>query len=249
MAANYNDTSDLVSVPNMKANATQTTDNINSLNKTYLALTDTLNTNGSQFSQSQINNLQQGIESVAKATSGVVDSAEVTANITSASVKGSANTLTNSSVFNKILNNEIKNAEDAYFAIKQDNTNKLRMIEINRYYTERYKAQSDLMKLIIFFTVPLLLITILSNKGILSKNIAYILGGAILIGGIIMVIGKIYDINNRDNMDFSKYNIDWDPSTVIDKKGSSSDIGSGLVTDTNLAVKSIENKLKKECIL
>ena len=63
------------------------------------------------------------------------------------------------------------------------------------------------MKLIILFSVPLLLITILLNKNILPYNIALILGGTILVVGLYMIITRIIDLSKRDNMNFNEYNL------------------------------------------
>ncbi len=107
--------------------------------------------------------------------------------------------------FIDIINKELHNKEQEFNNIKLNNNEKLRMIQINQYYNEKYKAQISLMKLIIFFSIPLLIMTILYNKGILSRNITYSLGFLIFIVGIIMIIGRIIDINSRDNMNFSEY--------------------------------------------
>ena len=45
--------------------------------------------------------------------------------------------------------------------INEENIQKLRMIEINTYYSKRYKAHIELMKLIIIFLIPILILSIL----------------------------------------------------------------------------------------
>ena len=110
-------------------------------------------------------------------------------------------------VITDVLENEVHNAEMAYADLKQNNIDKLRMLDINTYYTEKYKAQTDLMKLIIYFTIPLLILAILNNKRIIGKNLVYILGGIILLVGVICVLMMLYDINNRDPMNFREYKV------------------------------------------
>ena len=61
------------------------------------------------------------------------------------------------------------------------------------------------MKSIIIICVPLLLITILGNKGILPGNLAYWLGGIGLIVGLGIIGVKVFDLYYRDNFNFNEY--------------------------------------------
>ena len=205
-----------------------------------------LATQGDSLSAEQINQFKQALMQQNELANTMINAAGAQGQALGHNLRAASNNLVNQMVITDILQNEVTNAEDAYMALKQDNNDKLRMVEINRYYTERYSAQTDLMKLIIFFAVPLLLITILANKGILTKNIAYILGGVILVVGLIMIIGKIMDINNRDNMDFSEYKVDWNP-TDIEAGENAPGIGSGIVEDSQAALKALEEQLGVYC--
>jgi hypothetical protein len=86
------------------------------------------------------------------------------------------------------------------------------MVEINDYYGKRYGAQADLMKTITLFCIPLLILAVLMQKGIIPRNI----GGGLM--SLILVIAILYcgrmwwDISSRDNMNFDEYNWYWDPA-------------------------------------
>jgi hypothetical protein len=92
-------------------------------------------------------------------------------------------------------------------ALKEDNSNKRRMAQINTYYTKNYEANTDVMKNIIIVSVALIILAVLRNKKIIPDSIGTL--GVVFIlafGGI--VIGKqVFDIIRRNDHDFDKY--DW----------------------------------------
>lgn len=205
-----------------------------------------LATQGDSLSPEQINQFKQSLMQQNELANTMINVAGSQGQALGNNLRAASNNLINQMVITDLLQNEVTNAEDAYYALKQDNNDKLRMVEINRYYTERYKAQSDLMKLIIFFAVPLLLITILANKGILPKNIAYILGGVLVVIGLIMVIGKIIDINSRDNFNFSEYKLDFNPKES-EVGENASPIGSGIEENYQASLNALEKQLGVYC--
>ena len=91
--------------------------------------------------------------------------------------------------------------------LKDDNTNKRRMAQVNTYYTRHYETNTEVMKNIIFVSVGLIIMAILRNKQLIPDSISTL--GVILIltlGGI--AIGtQVFDIMRRNDHDFDKY--DW----------------------------------------
>lgn len=140
-------------------------------------------------------------------TNGTIGELDDNTKNTVDTIRVMSNAAVNQSVMNRVLQDQLINAENEYNILKENNVNKLRMVELNTYYIEKYKNYIDLMKLIILFSVPLLLITILLNKNILPYNIALILGGTILVVGLYMIITRIIDLSKRDNMNFNEYNL------------------------------------------
>tara|TARA_Y100001970_G_C14197065_1_gene838742 strand:+ start:878 stop:1525 length:648 start_codon:yes stop_codon:yes gene_type:complete len=103
------------------------------------------------------------------------------------------------------IKNEVKNVKSLNNNLHQQIDNKKRMVEINNYYGDRYSHQIELMKLIIYISVPILLISFLTKKGLLPFNISLLLSGIILILGFVFIIRKINDLANRNNMNYSEY--------------------------------------------
>ena len=61
----------------------------------------------------------------------------------------------------KVVENELQNSRDHLNELSTIKNNKVRMVEINTYYGKKYRAQTSLMKLIIFVGLLCLLILVL----------------------------------------------------------------------------------------
>ncbi len=106
-----------------------------------------------------------------------------------------------------IVENELNHAKANLNSLESAKNNKMRMVEINTYYGQRYQAHTGVMKLIIMITVPLLILAILNKKGLIPSNIANGLTTLILIVSAILFIRRIMDLSSRDNMNYDE--IDW----------------------------------------
>ena len=87
-----------------------------------------------------------------------------------------------------------------------DNNN-MRMTEINTYYGEQYKAYIEVLKIVVWFSLSVLILTILKNMGVLPDIVLNGLLGLVIIGGLFYTLWLSYDISLRDSMNFSEY--DW----------------------------------------
>jgi hypothetical protein len=191
---------------------------------------------------SNANNLQETIASAIAASS-------TAGGALGNNLRAASNNLVNQMVITDILEDEVRNAETAYEDLKQNNIDQLRMVDINTYYTEKYRAQTDLMKLIIYFAIPILLIAILANKGIIGNSLAYGLGGLILFIGVVCVIMMLLDINNRDPMNFREYNIDVDIKAEEQaEKAGDLDPWDAISYDSEAALKALERELGVACV-
>jgi hypothetical protein len=101
--------------------------------------------------------------------------------------------------------------------IEEDKTNKLRMLSLNTYYAKKYNAQKNLMKSIIKYCIPIILLTILRNYNILPPNLYILLTGIVIVIALINIAGQIVDLSNRDNMNFDEYNWYFDKSLAPTK--------------------------------
>ena len=73
-----------------------------------------------------------------------------------------------------IVESELNTAKKRLEALEAEKNNKIRLVEINDYYGDKYAEHSQLMKIIIFTLVPVIILALLNNKGILPNTIYYI---------------------------------------------------------------------------
>lgn len=107
----------------------------------------------------------------------------------------------------EFINREKERAASNANLLKEDNSNKRRMAQVNNYYTRNYEANTEVMKNIIFVSIALIILSVLRNKELIPNSISTL--GVIFVltlGGI--VIGRqVFDIIRRNDHDFDKY--DW----------------------------------------
>lgn len=106
-----------------------------------------------------------------------------------------------------VIENELNQAKKRMNLLDEQKNNKLRLVEINTYYGKRFNTYTTMMKTIVIICIPIIILTILSNYGILPTNIYYFFNGIILVIGTVVIGLQIIDIFNRDNMNWDEY--DW----------------------------------------
>ena len=114
----------------------------------------------------------------------------------------------------KIVENELNEAKMRMNALDAEKNNTLRMVEINTYYGKQYNAQATIMRTIAIGCVPILLLSILANKGILSVKIYGFLMAIVLVILILMVGRQWLDMRNRDDMNYDEYDLYFNSSTA-----------------------------------
>lgn len=112
----------------------------------------------------------------------------------------------------QVLQTQAQNVQNLNSELRDQELDQRRMVEINTYYNDRYQAYIDLMKLIIYIAVPVLIISFLAKRNILSFNVALGLSGVVLIIGFVLLLMKITDLSNRNNMNFNEYDWKFDPT-------------------------------------
>jgi hypothetical protein len=91
--------------------------------------------------------------------------------------------------------------------LKEDNSNKRRMAQVNTYYTRHYEENTEVMKNIIYVSVGLIILAVLRNKELIPASISTLGIILILVFGGIVIGTQVYDIIRRNDHDFDKY--DW----------------------------------------
>lgn len=125
---------------------------------------------------------------------------------------------------------------------KNKDNNNMRMIEINTYYGEQYKAYIEVLKIVVFFSLIVLILTILKNMSLVPDLILNGLLGLVIIFGLLYTLWLSYDISLRDNMNFNQYN--WEFS----KPSTSNIINDNKYEDKDNTSKSFSESLGMGCI-
>lgn len=118
-----------------------------------------------------------------------------------------------------IIENELNQAKKKLNLIEDQKYNKLRLVEINTYYGKRYNAHANLMKTIVFTCIPLIILAILANKGILPPKLYRLIAAIVLIIGVIILGRQLIDLSNRDNMNWDEYNWNFNASEAPTSDG------------------------------
>jgi hypothetical protein len=121
-------------------------------------------------------------------------------------VSDSRNIMNQQMVSIDVIENELNDSKRRLNLLESQKNNKMRLVEINTFYGKQYDAHKEIMKVVVFICIPVLILTVLANKGILPPRINSLLIGIIIIIGLIIIGSKIIDISNRDNMNFDEYN-------------------------------------------
>lgn len=121
------------------------------------------------------------------------------------------------------INKEKERAASNATALKEDNSNKRRMAQINTYYTRNYEANTEIMKNIIFISVALIILAILRNKELIPDSISTLGIIFILMLGGVVIGTQVFDIIRRNDHDFDKYDWTFNEKEQNDKKFIQSD--------------------------
>jgi hypothetical protein len=105
----------------------------------------------------------------------------------------------------KIVEKELQNSAKRMNELNDTNINKMRMIEINRYYEEKYNDHAGFIKYLILFIITLLFIYILHRRLLINDNIYKILLFIVILIGFIILGRYYYKMMFRSNMEYQEY--------------------------------------------
>ena len=121
-------------------------------------------------------------------------------------VSTSGSTLEQQMVAVDILENELNQSKEKLDVLEAEKNNALRLVQINTYFGKRYSAHSKLMKTVVIMCIPLIILAVLANKGILPTNLYVVISGLVIVIGLLIIGLQIIDISNRSNMNWDEYN-------------------------------------------
>ena len=127
-----------------------------------------------------------------------------------------------------IVENELNQSKKRLEILEEEKNNKIRLVEINDYYGDKYAEHSQLMKIVIFTLIPIIILIFLNNKGILPNMVYTILVIIIALIGIYFFWFRFASIITRDNMNYQEYDWYFDPSKAPSGSSTSDDPWSGI---------------------
>lgn len=119
-----------------------------------------------------------------------------------------------------VVESQIQKARERAKQIKQTKKDTNRMVQLGQYEAERYKAHKNFIKLMIYFLLALLAVVALLRYNIIPSVLASGLITVIVVLALIMGGQRMYDLYSRSNLDYTKY--DWNFDREQANKGYSS---------------------------
>jgi|UniRef100_A0A6C0CW21 hypothetical protein len=113
-----------------------------------------------------------------------------------------------------IVENELNDAKNQLLGMQKDKYKKLRMVEINTYYGDRYADHSSMMKSIVIICAVIILITIIFNKGFLPEGIYYLMLIIIIVVSVVILWYKYVLLISHDRMNYDEYDWGFNPDTA-----------------------------------
>ena len=113
-----------------------------------------------------------------------------------------------------IVENELNDAKNQLLGMQKDKYSKLRMVQINTYYGDRYSDHSSMMKSIVIICAVIILITILFNKGFLPSQLYYLMLIIIVVVSVVVLWYKYVMLISHDRMNYDEYDWGFNPDTA-----------------------------------
>jgi hypothetical protein len=129
-------------------------------------------------------------------------------------LKNSGDTLNEQIIATRIVDNELRDSRTNLSLLEEEKNNKIRLIEINNFYGDKYADHTTLMKYIMFMLITIIICLVLFNKNIISNSVFYFLLIIISSIGGYFILKKILSIWNRDNMNYQEFNWKFNPDTA-----------------------------------
>jgi hypothetical protein len=219
MASNTNSNK---SIPDISKNNEEILQNIQLLQNSEQDLMRDLENNPNLSSQQQQKIIQK-IQMLTDIRSGLYETLSGMQNFYQSALNSSTGTLKEQTAAINIVETELNRAKQRLNYLEMEKNNKIRLVEINQYYGDRYAEHTDLMKIVIFTLIPVIILTILFNKGILPSRVYYILFIIIAIVGAVYFWKTYASIITRDNMNYDAYNFPFDPNSAPTSNGNEPD--------------------------
>jgi hypothetical protein len=195
------------SLTSIQARAEDNEKNIAQLESLSSNLTDQLNSNIANNNTASNTELMNQINSINDIIRNLHQNQSELYSVYNTMITSTEKSLEEQGYATNIVSNEAANTTALLDSYDQEKANKLRLIEITNYYSEQYLDRTNIMKSIILMCIPLIILTVLKNKGLLNNNF---FNWSII---ILIVIEGIYLFKillkaiSHNNMQYQQY--DW----------------------------------------
>jgi len=133
---------------------------------------------------------------------------------TQSNVVEARDTLVNKLAMTKIAEHELSNTNTNLSVMKNIKNDRIRVAEINNYYSSKYETQTTIMKTIVYFCIPILILGILMKKELLPQFIGISIIGILCGLAIVVIYFQTVDVMKRDNMVFDEYDWEFNPKNI-----------------------------------
>jgi hypothetical protein len=201
-------------LPDFQQNNEQILNDIQSLQQMEQQLFTSLETN-TNLSTTQQEQIIDKINQISNMRVNLYETLSGVNNYFENALTSSIGTLKEQTVAIAIVESELNQAKKRLAVLEEEKNNKIRLVEINDYYGDKYAEHGQLMKIVIFTLVPIIILAIMNNSNLLPDNIYYILAGFFALFGAVFFWYRMFSIWTRDNMNYQEY--DWPaPGDTID---------------------------------
>lgn len=128
--------------------------------------------------------------------------------LTANDLQNSRNSLADQLAMVSMVENELNRTKANLDKMKTNKTNQIRLVQLSTYESERYKAHIGIMKIVVIASVLILVVSLLTRRGLMTAGITTSL--ILLIVGIsfIVLMLRIYDLSRRNSFNYNKYDFD-----------------------------------------
>ena len=181
----------------------QTLNNIKQLQNVELNYYNELNK--VDISENEKNNIVNKINEISQTRINLYNTLKNTYASYNDNINMSRSTIGEQMVAVDIIENQLNDMKKKLQILQNEKINKLRLVGVNTYYSKRYTAHTYIMKIIVLLSIIILIISILSNRGLLPRNVQYFLLGIIVILGVYLIGKQVIDLYYRSNINFDEY--------------------------------------------
>jgi hypothetical protein len=200
-------------LPNIEANNSQILNDIQSLQNLEQQLFNSLDSN-TNLTISQQQEIVTKINDLSKMRINLYQTINGINSYFQSALYNSRGTLDQQAAAIQIVENELNTAKRRLKTLEDAKNNKIRLVEINEYYGDKYAEHSQLMKLIIYTLIPIIIVTSIYNMGFLPNVIYYAIIIIISIVAGVFFWYRIWSIWSRDRMNYQSYDWKFNPSNV-----------------------------------